>query len=150
MSAVTGMVNLGIWFITSGLGRFIVETFIPHKPAELMDDVLIPALTRLFGPEEEITTYIQPTMNGIFNADVTYRSAKMQAAMAQMKNPEIDMSESSTLRSVRDVFWVGIVATCGLLISWEYNIVWPYDQNCILDLSYTGPPTLTFESFTDG
>ena len=70
-----GAINFGIWFITSWFGEFIVETFIPHKPAELMDNGIMPMLERLI-EDEEVLDYVTPTINKLWNKDVSTYPAK--------------------------------------------------------------------------
>jgi hypothetical protein len=63
------------------------------------------------------------------------------------------MSETATLRSVRDVFWAALVLTCGAVLTCcsYFDAIWnPTAQNCILTLTYPGPPTVEFEDFDSG
>jgi hypothetical protein len=117
-----------------------------------MDDVLMPALIELI-EDEEVLTYVTPTINKLWSKDVSSYPANARAGVAQFKNPTVDMSESATLRTIRYYFWVAILATCGLVLYLYSNFdTWydPYSQNCIMSLTYPGPPEIEFEDFSSG
>lgn len=80
-------------------------------------------------------------------------STAASEGVAQFKNPTIDMSESSALRSARDAIWTAILLTCGVVLaltSYFDTVYDPWGQNCILSLSYPGPPGVEFEDFEGG